>query len=111
MSVAGGLGGANSIDKKKENFGLEITEKVEQLGWTEEDALTHTCLTGMVGAVIARALDERDSRYAASTYGIVNALQRAAIRQTTTPPPGAINMAFLRLAARLPGFCFLLLLV
>lgn len=94
-----------------EKFGWEIEEKVAQLGWTEEDALTHTCLTGMVGAVIARALDERDSRYAASTYGIVNALQRAAIRQETTPPPGAINIAFLRLPVRLHVFCFLLLLV
>ena len=75
------LGG---VDTKIKNYQDEIMWKLER-GWTEADAQTHTCLTGLVGNSIAKAMSEKSNRYNASTYGLCTALHRGAVIQQETP--------------------------
>jgi hypothetical protein len=70
--------GIGTIEAKLRNFKDEIDFKTN-LGWTQADAEAHLCLTGVVGASIARALEEGSSRYASSTYALYMSLQRGAL--------------------------------
>ena len=81
--------GIGTIEAKFRNFKQDIEFKTS-IGWTQADAEAHLCMTGVVGASIARALEERSARYAASTYALYMSLQRGAMLDKcrgVTPPP------------------------
>ena len=80
-----------SIENKLAMYADAISWKVER-GWSHGDARAHTCLGGVVGAALGKALQENSSRYAASTYAVCLALQRAAKLQAETSPPVFVEL-------------------
>ena len=74
--------GKGTIEAKLRNYKAELDFKTGR-GWTQADAEAHLCLTGVVGASLAKALEEGSvtgsSRFAASTYALYMSLQRGAL--------------------------------
>jgi hypothetical protein len=70
--------GTGTIEAKFRKYEDELVFKKER-GWSQADAEAHLCLTGVVGASLAKAMEQRSSRYAASTYALYMSLQRGAL--------------------------------
>ena len=69
-----------SLESKRELFAPDIAKLVAN-GWTDGDATAVTLTTKCLDTGIAAALREHDSRYAATTYKLAEALFAAAKRQ------------------------------